>query len=111
MFLALSVTGRIGARKRQQDGENRRPRQQSQGDPDKHDDRLPVLCGKVTLKVKAADLFNISAYQPGDLQRFFKDARSRERYLPWAAALVSAERFHAQYGKADSADHVWEATS
>ena len=66
---------------------------------------------KVTLKVKAADLFNISAYQPGDLQRFFKDARSRERYLPWAAALVSAERFHAQYGKADSADHVWEATS
>lgn len=48
-----------------------------------------------TVEVDAADLFNVSAYQPGDYLKFFKDPRTRANYLTWAKYLLKAEAFHA----------------
>jgi hypothetical protein len=40
-------------------------------------------------------LFNVSAYQPGDHLRFYRDPRTREDYLQWAPFLLTAEAYHA----------------
>lgn len=40
-------------------------------------------------------LFNVSGYRPGDFVQFFRDPRTRERYLEWAPLLLSAEEYHA----------------
>ena len=47
------------------------------------------------IKVPAPQLFNISAYKPGDYLQFFKDPRTRVNYLKWANYLLSAEEYHA----------------
>lgn len=43
----------------------------------------------------AADLFNVSAYTPGDYKIFFADPRTRADYLQWAPFLLAAEDHHA----------------
>jgi hypothetical protein len=57
-----------------------------------------------TITVPAAELFNVSAYQPGDFRQFFEDPRTREKYLEWAPMLLTAEDFHA--GKAEVQEPV-----
>jgi len=49
--------------------------------------------GKVNCKITipAEYLFNINAYKPGDYKQFFRDPRTRERYLKWAQMLLAAE--------------------
>lgn len=47
------------------------------------------------LSVPTGDLFNVSAYKPGDYLRFFSDPRTREHYLRWAPLLLAAEDYHA----------------
>lgn len=47
------------------------------------------------LIVDQNDLFNISAYKPGDFKRFFDDPRTRKDYLRWANLLLTAEEYHA----------------
>lgn len=53
--------------------------------------------GKLLTKFtcKAADLFHVSAYAPGDVKQFFADPRTRADYLEWAAPMLHAEEFHA----------------
>lgn len=55
-------------------------------------DTSPV---KATITVPAEELFNISAYKPGDFLQFFQDPRTREKYLKWAPFLLTAEDYHA----------------
>lgn len=43
----------------------------------------------------ASDLFNVSAYTPGDFKIFFADPRTRADYLEWAPYLLAAEDHHA----------------
>lgn len=50
---------------------------------------------RTTLTVPADELFNVSAYQPGDFKRFFADGRTRQQYLKWGPMLIAAEEFHA----------------
>lgn len=50
---------------------------------------------RTTLTVPVEHLFNVSAYKPGDYKQFFADPRTRQRYLRWAPALLSAEEYHA----------------
>ena len=50
---------------------------------------------ETSLTVPASELFNVSAYQPGDFKQFFKDPRTREKYLKWAPLLLAAEDYHA----------------
>lgn len=50
---------------------------------------------KATIRLPLDKLFNVSAYRPGDFRKFFKDPRTRARYLEWAPMLLSAEEFHA----------------
>jgi hypothetical protein len=45
--------------------------------------------------VPADQLFNVSAYRPGDYKQFFADHRTRAEYLRWAPLLLTAEEFHA----------------
>ncbi len=52
------------------------------------------------LTVPADRLFNVSAYKPGDYLQFFKDPRTRARYLEWAGPLLVAEEYHAGLRKA-----------
>jgi hypothetical protein len=47
------------------------------------------------LTVPANLLFNVSAYQAGDFRQFFKDPRTRAKYLTWAPMLLTAEEFRA----------------
>lgn len=54
---------------------------------------------KCSVTVDAADLFNVSAYKPGDYLRFYRDHRTRQQYLQWAPFLLAAEAYHA--GKDD----------
>jgi hypothetical protein len=49
---------------------------------------------EVSLQVDAEQLFNVSAYKPGDFKRFFQDARTRKQYLKWAKLLITAEEYH-----------------
>ncbi len=41
------------------------------------------------------NVFNISAYKPGDFKKFFSDPRTRAEYLQWAHLLLEAEEYHA----------------
>lgn len=50
---------------------------------------------RTTITVPEAELFNISAYTPGDHMQFFRDPRTRAEYLKWAPLLLVAEDFHA----------------
>lgn len=49
----------------------------------------------VTLAVPIDQLFNVSAYHPGDYKQFFQDPRTRAEYLKWAPMLLAAEEYHA----------------
>ena len=49
---------------------------------------------EVSLQVDAEQLFNVSAYKPGDFKRFFQDSRTRKQYLKWAKLLITAEEYH-----------------
>jgi len=51
---------------------------------------------EASLQVEANDLFNVSAYKPGDFKKFFQDARTRVQYLKWAKLLLTAEEHHAK---------------
>lgn len=51
------------------------------------------------LAVPVSELFNVSAYKPGEFKRFFADPRTRADYLKWAWALLMGEDFAA--GKAE----------
>lgn len=55
-----------------------------------NNDPLPT---KIVVPVE--DLFNVSAYKPGDFKQFFRDPRTRRNYLQWAPALLTAEDYHA----------------
>lgn len=48
-----------------------------------------------SITVSAHDLFNVSAYRMGDYLQFFKDPRTRAKYLKWAPLLMAAEDYHA----------------
>lgn len=50
---------------------------------------------RTTLTVPADELFNVSAYKPGDFKQFFQDSRTRAQYLKWAPMLLTAEEFYA----------------
>lgn len=52
-----------------------------------------------TITVPRAELFNVSAYTPGDFRRFYEDPRTRADYLQWAPLLLAAEDWHAQQRK------------
>lgn len=54
----------------------------------------------VSFRAPASELFNVSAYTPGDYVQFFRDHRTREQYLKWAPLLLAAEDYHA--GKASA---------
>ncbi|MDA7087485.1 hypothetical protein PH586_13920 [Pseudomonas sp. SA3-5] len=49
---------------------------------------------RVTLSVPFDEMFNVSAYQPGDYRMFFQDHRTRKQYLKWAPLLMAAEDYH-----------------
>lgn len=52
----------------------------------------PVAC---TITVPVSELFNVSAYKPGDFKQFFDDPRTRREYLKWAPLMLAAEDYHA----------------
>lgn len=56
----------------------------------RYGDPLPT---QVTVPVEK--LFNVSGYTPGEYKQFFKDPRTREKYLRWAPLLLAAEEYHA----------------
>lgn len=60
----------------------------------------PIKC---QISVPEEELFNISAYQPGDYKQFFRDLRTRAEYLQWAPFLLAAEDYFAANpkGRAD----------
>ena len=45
------------------------------------------------ITVPADRIFNISAYKKGDYLQFFRDPRTREKYLQWAPLLMAAEDY------------------
>lgn len=51
------------------------------------------------ISVPAIRLFNISAYKKGDYLQFFRDPRTREKYLQWAPLLMAAEQYVTQQAK------------
>jgi hypothetical protein len=55
-----------------------------------------------TWSCKVTDLFNISAYTPGDFHMFYDDPRTRAGYLKWAPQLLTAEDFHGKKIKVDA---------
>lgn len=50
---------------------------------------------RTTITVPVTELFNVSAYRPGDYKRFFADSRTRQQYLKWGPMLIAAEEYHA----------------
>lgn len=48
-----------------------------------------------SIEVPIHELFNVSAYKPGDFKQFFADPRTRQEYLKWAPLLLAAEDYHA----------------
>lgn len=48
-----------------------------------------------SISVPCDQLFNISAYKPGDYKNFFNDPRTRQQYIKWANLLLTAEEYHA----------------
>lgn len=65
---------------------------------DKESARFPYRPIECSINVPASELFNISAYRPGDFKQFFQDHRTRQEYLKWAPFLLAAEDWHAQKG-------------
>lgn len=63
------------------------------------DDNYPQV--KESIRIDPEDLFNVSAYEPGDYKQFFADPRTRQEYLQWAPTLLAAEEWYAQGGKFD----------
>jgi hypothetical protein len=57
------------------------------------DDRQDKIAATVT--VPSTELFNVSAYRPGDFKRFYADPRTRQAYLKWAPLMLAAEDYHA----------------
>ncbi len=55
--------------------------------------RKPMI--ETTFTANFDQLFNVSAYKPGDFKQFFSDYRTRQEYLKWAYFLLTAENFHA----------------
>jgi hypothetical protein len=49
----------------------------------------------VRMEVPIGEVFNVSAYTPGDYRQFFEDPRTRRDYLQWAPILLAAEEYHA----------------
>lgn len=49
---------------------------------------------KASCTVPIENLFNVSAYKPGDFKQFFQDPRTREKYLRWAPVLMACEDYH-----------------
>lgn len=49
-----------------------------------------------TITVPDNELFNVSAYKPGDFRRFYADPRTRAEYLKWAKYLLVAEDWYAK---------------
>jgi len=47
------------------------------------------------INVPSSELFNVSAYKPGDYKQFFADPRTRKDYIQWANLLLTAEEYHA----------------
>jgi len=56
----------------------------------KYGDPIPA-----SVEVPDMELFNVSAYKPGDFKRFFADPRTRAQYMKWAPLLLAAEEYHA----------------
>jgi len=54
-----------------------------------YSDKIPCK-----IEVPIDNLFNVSAYKPGDYLIFFRDYRTRREYLKWAKYLLEAEKFH-----------------
>jgi len=54
---------------------------------------------RATITVPASELFNVSAYRPGDYKQFFQDHRTRAQYLQWAPMLIAAEEYWAGNAK------------
>lgn len=54
------------------------------------------------VEVPDTELFNVSAYKPGDFKQFFVDPRTRAQYLKWAPLLLAAEDYHAGKAKVGS---------
>jgi hypothetical protein len=52
-----------------------------------------MVSAKITVPLQK--LFNVSAYKPGDFRQFFRDPRTRAKYLEWAPMLLTAEEYHA----------------
>ena len=50
---------------------------------------------RTSITVPAAQLFNVSGYTPGDYKQFFRDSRTRAKYLQWAPMLLAAEEYYA----------------
>lgn len=50
------------------------------------------------MAIPASELFNISAYRPGDYKRFYQDSRTRAMYMKWAPMLLAAEDWWARHG-------------
>jgi hypothetical protein len=59
-----------------------------------------------SIAIPEAELFNVSAYRPGDYLIFFNDPRTRQDYLRWAPLLLTAEEFHA--GNAEAGGELKE---
>jgi hypothetical protein len=54
---------------------------------------------KTTVTVPADKLFNISAYKPGDFKQFYRDPRTRAKYVQWAQFFMAAEDYYAGHEK------------
>lgn len=50
---------------------------------------------RASITVPVSRLFNVSAYTPGDFKQFFRDPRTRAKYLMWAPMLIAAEEYWA----------------
>lgn len=50
---------------------------------------------RATFNAPVSELFNVSAYKPGDYKKFYTDSRTRMEYLKWAPMLLTAEDYHA----------------
>lgn len=66
---------------------------------------------KKKLNVPLGELFNVSAYTPGDFRMFFEDPRTRCEYLKWAPLLLIAEDYYAGKAKVQDADKAWKEES
>lgn len=67
-------------------------RKRSRDYDDDGDAKGDIRC---TFTCEASEVFNVSAYKPGDFKQFFADPRTRADYLQWAPILLTAEEYHA----------------